>query len=101
LAEVKAIIMKQKDKPTTIIYWLFTLVFLILGLLNAFLVHIVPGLIYSVLAAFYFPPAIQIFQKYFSLSIPLFIRIIFGLVVLWGTLAVGDLMEIFESWLLR
>ena len=79
----------------TIVSWTFGILFIVIGLLNAFLVHIVPGIFYLLLSFVYFPPAIALVRKRLGFSIPFAIRIILGLVILWGTLAVGDLAEMF------
>jgi hypothetical protein len=80
---------------SNIISWIFGVAFFVIGVLNAFLVHPVPGVFYLLLSFVYFPPANVLFKKRFGFSIPLVVKIILGLVVLWGTLAVGDLAEMF------
>ena len=82
-----------------IISWIFFIIFFIIGVLNLFLVHPVPGVFYILLSFIYFPPATAILKKRFGFSIPRLAKIILGLIILWGTLAVGDLMEMFESYL--
>ncbi len=82
-----------------IINWIFSIVFLTIGVLNIFLVHPVPGIFYLLLSLVYLPPISTIIKKRFDFSIPYIVKIILGLVILWGTLAVGELMEIFEAWL--
>jgi hypothetical protein len=79
---------------SSIINWIFGVVFFVIGVLNAFLVHLVPGVFYLILSCVYFPPVNAILKKKFGLSIPFAVKIILGLVILWGTLAVGDLAEI-------
>ena len=76
-----------------IISWIFGVVFFVIGVLNVFLVHPVPGVFYLLLSFVYFPPANTILKKMFGFSIPLVVKIILGLVILWVTLAVGDLAE--------
>ena len=71
--------------------------FFVIGVLNIFLVHIIPGVFYILLSFFFFPPANKFLKKKFGFTISPVVKIILGLVILWGTLAVGDLMEIFES----
>ena len=77
-----------------IISWIFGVLFFVIGVLNAFLVHLVPGISYLILSFIYFPPISAIFKERFGLSIPFAVKVILGLVILWGTLAVGDLAEI-------
>lgn len=77
-----------------ILSWIFGVLFFIAGVLNLFLVHPVPGIFYLLLSLVYIPQIHTIFKKRFGFAIPLTIRIIVGFVILWGTLAVGDLAEI-------
>ncbi len=84
-----------------IVSCIFGIIFFIIGILNAFLVHIVPGVFYILLSFIYPPLTNKIIKKKLGFQIPFVIKIIVGLVILWGTLAVGDLMEMFESYLLN
>lgn len=77
-----------------IISWLFATVFLVCGVLNIFLVDFVPGVLYLLLSFVYFPQTNTFLKKKIGWSIPFFVKIILGLVILWGTLAVGDLAEV-------
>lgn len=83
-----------------IICKLFIIIFFILGILNLIYVHPVPGLFYLFLSTVYMPLTTNYLSNKFGIIIPLWIKIMVGLVVIWGTLAVGDLMELFEAWLL-
>jgi len=74
--------------------WIFGIVFFLIGVLNVILVHPVPGIFYLVLSLVYFPPITAIIKKKLGFSIPFSIKVILGLIILWGTLAVGDLAEI-------
>jgi len=79
--------------------WIFSTVFFVIGVLNLVLVHAIPGLFYIVIAFLYFPPASVFLRKIFHFATPPVIKVILVVVILWATLAVGDLMELFESWL--
>lgn len=88
----------QKENNMTlmqIIVWILIGLFLIVGCLNILLVHPVPGIFYIVLALTYLPQTNKLLKKNLKFQIPDLLKIIFGLVVLWGTLAVGDLAELF------
>ena len=74
--------------------WIFGLVFFVIGVLNLVLVHPVPGVFYLLLSLLYFPQTYDSIRRKIGFSIPLIAKIIFALVVLWGTLAVGDLAEV-------
>jgi hypothetical protein len=78
-----------------IINWIFGVVFLSIGILNVFLVHLVPGVFYILLSFVYFPPAATILKHKFGIYIPFAVKIIFALIILWATLAVGDLADIY------
>lgn len=77
--------------------WIFWLIISTIGVLNVFLVHAVPGLLYLTFSLIYFPPFDSVLRKRFNFSIPCYVKIILGFVVLWATLGVGDLFELFES----
>lgn len=72
---------------------LFGLVFVATGVLNLLLVHPVPGIFYLLLSLVYFPFIDTFLKTKLGFSIPFAIKIIVALVILWGTLAVGDLAE--------
>lgn len=74
----------------------FIIIFFILGILNIFLVHIIPGIIYLVIAIIFLPKS----REKLRISIPDKLMILFGIIILWGTIAVGDLFENFEGWML-
>ena len=74
--------------------WIFGVVFLVIGVLNAILVHPVPGIFYLLLSLVYFPPVSILIKKKLGFEIPFWAKVVLGLVILWGTLAVGDLAEI-------
>lgn len=78
----------------TILSWIFGIVFFITGVLNMFLVHPVPGIFYLLLSLAYIPQTNDMLKRTFGVAVPLAAKIIVGFVILWGTLAVGDLAEI-------
>lgn len=77
-----------------LVSWLFGILFLVIGLLNLTLVHPVPGIFYLILSLVYFPAVNILLKNKLGFAIPFIARVLVGLVVLWGTLAVGDLAEI-------
>ncbi|MBT8238685.1 MAG: hypothetical protein HKP38_07265 [Croceitalea sp.] len=83
---------------TTFQYVLFAL-FVVLGVLNLFLIHPVPGVFYMLLSLVYLPPLNRYLKAKLKFSIPTAIKLVVAFLVLWGTLGVGDLMELFEAWL--
>jgi hypothetical protein len=77
-----------------ILGWVFGALFIVTGILNLILVHPVPGIFYLLLSLLYFPIADTLSKRIAGLVMPLWVKVVLGLVVLWGTLAVGDLAEI-------
>jgi hypothetical protein len=66
-----------------------------IGIMNLFLVHLVPGIIYMLLSIMYFPPANAFFKKKSGFHIPVAVKIILGILILWFTLGVSDLAEMY------
>jgi hypothetical protein len=84
----------QSDSMTAIsMSWAFLAIFIVIGVLNLILVHPVPGVFYIVLCAIYMPQTNLFLRKKLGFAIPLVVKVILGLMVLWATLAVGDLAE--------
>ncbi|MBT8324520.1 MAG: hypothetical protein HKP45_05250 [Winogradskyella sp.] len=83
------------------LYWMFTSLFLIIGILNFVYVHSVPGLFYTILALAYAPFFQKMIIRKIGFRISRWILIVLGLIILWATLAVGDLFELFEAWMLH
>jgi hypothetical protein len=73
---------------------LFGAVVFAIGVLNIFLVHAVPGVVYLLLSFIYFPPVNDILKKTFGFSIPLVVKIILEIVIISFTLGVSDLEDI-------
>lgn len=76
--------------------WLFGAVVFIIGVLNLVLVHPVPGLIYLFLSLVYFPPANDFLKKATGLSIPVAVKIILGIFIIWFTLGISDLGDMID-----
>jgi hypothetical protein len=90
------IIMDNKTIVGKIIGWLFGAVVLAVGILNIFLVHPVPGVVYLLLSLLYFPPANAVLRKRFGFSIPLVVKIILGIFIIMFTLGVSDLGDMID-----
>ncbi len=78
-----------------IISYIFGILFIIIGILNVFLVHPVPGILYLIISLIYFPQVNTLLKKKFGFTIPTKLRMVLGFVIMWGTLGVGDLAEMF------
>ena len=64
------------------------------------MVHIVPGVSYMLISLIYFPLFTKYISYQFGFIISLSVKLILAFVLLWGTLAVGDLVELIESLIL-
>lgn len=71
------------------------ILFIVLGLLNLMYIHPAPAILYFLLSLVYFPLADTILNLKFRVSIPFWVKVVLAIVVLWGTLTVGDLAETF------
>lgn len=80
--------------PSYLLIWIFSILFFVIGILNLVLVHPVPGTIYLLISLIYFPKTDAFLKKYITFSIPPMVKIIAGIILLWGTLAITDLAEI-------
>ena len=91
------IVMHSRLNIWNISGWIFGIVVLIVGVLNMFLVHLVPGVAYLLLSFIYFPPANAYIRKKFNFSIPLVVKIILGIVLIMFTLGVSDLGDMIDK----
>ena len=80
-----------------LISWFIGLVVFTIGVLNLLLVHPVPGSVFLLLSALYFPPADTFFMKNFGKPIPIWAKLILGFVIIWFTLGVSDLGDIIDD----
>lgn len=80
-----------------IISWIFALLVLTIGILNVFLVHPVPGIVYLLLSLVYFPPANALLWEKAGLSIPIAVKIILGVIIIWFTLGISDLGDMIDK----
>ncbi|WP_133548559.1 hypothetical protein [Salegentibacter sp. 24] len=63
--------------------------------MNLIQVHPVPGIFYILFSGIFAPPLTTRLKYKTGWVIPFWMKIVIGLIVLWGTLAVGDLAEIY------
>ncbi len=83
-----------------ILSWFLMVVFVLLGVLNIIYIHVVPGIFYLMLSLLYCPPLGDSVRAKIGIAIPYWLKIIIALLILLTTLAVGDLVEYYESVLL-
>lgn len=74
---------------------LFGLIVFTIGILNIFLIDYRPGIIYIVFSAIYFIPEQLIAKKTTNLKILKTFKIIFAVVILWFTLGISDLGDMY------
>jgi len=86
----------KEVKTEHLISWIFGIVVFTIGLLNLFLVHPVPGIVFLLLSFIYYPPVNDFLRKSFGFSIPLVVKIIQGVVIIWFTLGVSDLGDMID-----
>ncbi len=89
--------MENNSKSWDIVFWIIGLLFITIGILNIIIIHPVPGIIYIVVALIYLPFISAAIKKKIGFSIPITLKVILAIAILWFTLGVGDLMEYFES----
>jgi hypothetical protein len=89
--------MKKTLNAGTLFSGFLGLLVFAIGISNLLLVHPVPGMIFLFLSLLYFPPANTFFLKRFGLSIPLAVKFVLGLIIIWFTLGVSDLGEMVDD----
>jgi len=77
--------------------WIFGTIVFVIGVLNLFLVHPVPAVIYFLLSFLYFPPANALLKKSVGWQIPSIAKIILGIVIIMFTLGVSDLGDMIDK----
>lgn len=88
------IAMSNKSIVGNIISWLFGIVFLVIGVINIFWGNDLGFGLFIVLLSFaYFPPVNVLFKKVAGFSIPVIVKIILGIFILWASLGVGELFD--------
>jgi len=90
------LVMNNRPTVWSISGWIFGMVVLTVGILNMFLVHLVPGVAYLLLSFIYFPTSNAYIRKKFGFSIPLVVKIILGIFIIMFTLGVSDLGDMID-----
>lgn len=80
-----------------LISWIFGTIVFVIGVLNLFLVHPVPGVVYLLLSLLYFPPTNALLKKMVGFPIPAVVKIILGIVIIMFTLGVSDLGDMIDK----
>lgn len=78
------------------ISWLYGIAVLVIGILNLILVHPIPGIVYLLLSSVYFPPVNDITRNRYGFTIPVVVKLILGIAIIWFTLGVSDLGDMID-----
>ncbi len=87
--------MNTSFSVSNIFSWVLLLLFVVVGILNIIKVDTVTGSFYLVYSLIFCPPLDEVMHKRVGFSIPYFVKVILALFVIWGSLAAGDLAEIY------
>jgi hypothetical protein len=88
--------MKTQTSTLSIWNWIAFAIIATIGLLNLFLVHPVPGIVFLLISMVYFPPAAMFFQKIFGTAIPFLVKLILFIIIVWFTLGISDLGDMID-----
>ena len=80
-----------------IISWILGIIVFTIGVLNLFLVHLVPGIVFLLLSFLFIPQTNKLLRKNFGFSIPFVVKIILGVIIIWFTLGVSDLGDMIDK----
>ncbi|WP_255481289.1 hypothetical protein [Pontibacter sp. Tf4] len=89
--------MPNKSTIWTIGAWAFSILVILIGILNLFLVHPVPGIAYLLISLVFLPPSNTWFRRKFGFSFPLLIKIVLGVVLIMFTLGVSDIGDMIDK----
>ena len=78
------------------ISWLLGIIVYAIGVLNLFLIHLVPGIVFLILSFVFFPPINDHIRKKFGFSVPFYLKIGLGILIIWFTLGVSDLGDMID-----
>ncbi len=81
-----------------VISWVLGIIVFAIGLANLLLVHPVPGFVFLLLSLLFLPPVNSYLKSRLGFSVPLLVKIILGLVIIWFTLGVSDLGDMIDKW---
>ncbi|HEX6333992.1 MAG TPA: hypothetical protein VFZ78_07180 [Flavisolibacter sp.] len=83
--------------PTPIFHaigWLFGAVVLAIGVVNMFWGNDPGfGIFVALLSFVYFPPANKLVRNMFGFTLPMVVKILLGVFILWAALGVGELFD--------
>lgn len=68
-----------------------------IGVLNLLLIHPVPGIIAVLLSILYIPKFNTLSKKKFGFIVPIYVKILLGIIIIWFSLGVSDLGEMIDD----
>jgi hypothetical protein len=68
-----------------------------IGISNLVWVHPVPGILFILTSLIYLPVANEIFKRDLGFRIPLTVKVILAIVIIWFTLGISDLGDILDK----
>lgn len=77
--------------------WGLGLLIFAIGIMNLLWVHPVPASICILISLFYFPPITALLKQKMGISIPLAVKIILAIVIVWFTLGISDLGDMIDD----
>lgn len=89
--------MVTKTHTPAIISSIFGILIIILGVFYLVLVHFVPAIICFLLSLIYFPFADELLKRKFGFPVPLIVKILLGIFIIWFTLGVSDLGDMIDK----
>ena len=84
-------------KISNVLSSLFGAAVFVAGILNVIFVHLVPGIVYLLLALIYFPPVSAMLRTRTGFPIPLLLKVIMGIILIIFTLGVSDLGDMIDK----
>ena len=88
--------MERSLNIKNLISWIFGAIILVLGLLNLFLIHPVPGIAFLVFSLIFFPPIDDLLLKKFGFSTPFAGKVVLFTLLIWFTLGISDLGDMID-----
>ncbi|WP_276497351.1 hypothetical protein [Pontibacter litorisediminis] len=88
--------MKEAYLMPRLFSWLLGLAVFVIGASNLIFVHPVPGVVFLLLSLLYLPQVDTFLQRRLGFGIPLAVKIVLGIAVIWFTLGVSDLGDMID-----
>ena len=89
--------MQAKLSTATIVSYILGAIVFLIGLMNLILVHPVPGIVFLLLSFLFFPGINDLLKSKLNVSIPFYVKIVLGILVIWFTLGVSDLGDMIDQ----